>query len=236
MNKIELNEVSVLYPVFENPKARSIKNALANRIIGGNIYEENSKNYIRALDNISLEVKSGDRYAITGPNGSGKSSFLRLVAGCMEPTHGYINRIGKISSLLNLSMGLDGDLTGLENIELRGGLYNFTKKEIKKFEEDVLEFSELENFANIPVYQYSSGMSLRLAFGMSTYSAPEILIIDEIISVGDLDFEKKSKKRIEDLMNKTNILLLASHSKQIREDYCNKQINFNKGKIEIVKI
>jgi ABC-type polysaccharide/polyol phosphate transport system ATPase subunit len=236
MNKIELNEVSVLYPVFENPKARSLKNALATRIIGGNIYEENSKNYIRALDNITLEIKSGDRYAITGPNGSGKSSFLRLVSGCMEPTHGYINSIGKISSLLNLSMGLDGDLTGVENIELRGGLYNFTKKEIKKFEEDVLEFSELEHFANIPVYQYSSGMSLRLAFGMSTYSAPEILIIDEIISVGDLDFEKKSKKRIEDLMNKTNILLLASHLKEIREDYCNKQINFNKGKIEIVKI
>jgi ABC-type polysaccharide/polyol phosphate transport system ATPase subunit len=228
--------VSVLYPVFENPKARSLKNTLATRIIGGNIYKENTKNYIRALDNITLEIKSGDRYAITGPNGSGKSSFLRLAASCMEPTHGYINRIGKISSLLNLSMGLDGDLTGLENIELRGGLYNFTKKEIKKFEEDVLEFSELEHFANIPVYQYSSGMSLRLAFGMSTYVAPEILIIDEIISVGDLDFEKKSKKRIEDLMNKTNILLLASHSKQIRKDYCNKQINFNKGKIEIVKI
>ena len=236
MNKIELSHVSVLYPVFENPKARSLKNTLATRIIGGNIYKENTKNYIRALDNITLEIKSGDRYAITGPNGSGKSSFLRLAASCMEPTHGYINRIGKISSLLNLSMGLDGDLTGLENIELRGGLYNFTKKEIKKFEEDVLEFSELEHFANIPVYQYSSGMSLRLVFGMSTYSAPEILIIDEIISVGDLDFEKKSKKRIEDLMNKTNILLLASHSKQIREDYCNKQINFNKGKIEIVKI
>ena len=236
MNKIELNGVSVLYPVFENPKARSLKNVLAKRIIGGNIYEENSKNYIRALDDVTLDIKSGDRYAITGPNGSGKSTFLRLVAGCMEPTHGLINRVGKISSLLNLSMGLDGDLTGLENIELRGGLYNFTKKEIKKFEEDVLEFSELEHFAHIPVYQYSSGMSLRLAFGMSTYVAPEILVIDEIISVGDLDFEKKSKKRIEDLMNRTNILLLSSHSKQIREDYCNKQINFNKGKIEILKI
>jgi len=236
MNKIELNGVSVLYPVFENPKARSLKNVLAKRIIGGNIYEENSKNYIRALDDVTLDIKSGDRYAITGPNGSGKSTFLRLVAGCMEPTNGLINRVGKISSLLNLSMGLDGDLTGLENIELRGGLYNFTKKEIKKFEEDVLEFSELEHFANIPVYQYSSGMSLRLAFGMSTYVAPEILVIDEIISVGDLDFEKKSKKRIEDLMNRTNILLLASHAKEIREDYCNKQINFNKGKIEIVKI
>ena len=236
MNKIELNQVSVLYPVFENPKARSLKNALATRIIGGNIYEENNKNYVRALDDVTLEIKSGDRYAIAGPNGSGKSTFLRLVAGCMEPTHGLINRVGKISSLLNLSMGLDGDLTGLENIELRGGLYNFTKKEIKKFEEDVLEFSELEHFAHIPVYQYSSGMSLRLAFGMSTYVAPEILVIDEIISVGDLDFEKKSKKRIEDLMNRTNILLLASHAKEIREDYCNKQINFNKGKIEIVKI
>jgi ABC-type polysaccharide/polyol phosphate transport system ATPase subunit len=236
MNKIELNQVSVLYPVFENPKARSLKNALATRIIGGNIYEENNKNYVRALDDVTLEIKSGDRYAIAGPNGSGKSTFLRLVAGCMEPTHGLINRVGKISSLLNLSMGLDGDLTGLENIELRGGLYNFTKKEIKKFEEDVLEFSELEHFAHIPVYQYSSGMSLRLAFGMSTYVAPEILVIDEIISVGDLDFEKKSKKRIEDLMNRTNILLLASHAKKIREDYCNKQINFNKGKIEIVKI
>jgi len=236
MNKIELNSVSVLYPVFENPKARSLKNVLAKRIIGGNIYEENSKNYIRALDDVTLEIKSGDRYAIAGPNGSGKSTFLRLVAGCMEPTHGLINIVGKISSLLNLSMGLDGDLTGLENIELRGGLYNFTKKEIKKFEEDVLEFSELEHFAHIPVYQYSFGMSLRLAFGMSTYIAPEILVIDEIIAVGDLDFEKKSKKRIEDLMNRTNILLLASHSKQIREDYCNKQINFNKGKIEILKI
>ena len=127
MNKIELNGVSVLYPVFENPKARSLKNVLAKRIIGGNIYEENSKNYIRALDDVTLDIKSGDRYAITGPNGSGKSTFLRLVAGCMEPTHGLINRVGKISSLLNLSMGLDGDLTGLENIELRGGLYNFTK-------------------------------------------------------------------------------------------------------------
>jgi lipopolysaccharide transport system ATP-binding protein len=236
MNRIELKQISVLYPVFENSKARSLKNTLTTKLIGGNIYKDTSKSYIRALDNISLEIKSGDRYAISGPNGSGKSTFLKLVAGCIEPTYGLINRIGKISSLLNLSMGLDGELTGLENIELRGGLYNLTKKQIKKFAEDVLRFSELEHFANIQVCQYSSGMSLRLAFGMSTYIAPEILVIDEIISVGDLDFEKKSKKRIENLMDRTNILLLASHSKEIRQYYCGKQINFNKGKIELLKI
>ena len=236
MNKIELNKASVLYPVFENSKARSLKNALTSKLIGGNICKENNKNYIRALDDISLEIKSGDKYAISGPNGSGKSTFLKLVAGCIEPSHGYINRIGKISSLLNMSMGLDGELTAIENIELRGGLYNFSKKEIELFSEDVLNFSELEHYANIQVSQYSSGMSLRLAFGMSTYIAPEILIIDEIISVGDSNFQEKSKKRIETLMNKTSILLLASHSREIQEYYCNKKINFDKGKFELLKI
>jgi ABC-type polysaccharide/polyol phosphate transport system ATPase subunit len=236
MNIIELKKISVLYPVFKNSKARSLKNTLTTKLVGGDIHEDNNKSYIRALDNITLEIKSGDRYAIAGPNGSGKSTFLRLAAGCIEPTYGRINRIGKISSLLNLSMGLDAELTGLENIELRGGLYNFTKNQIKKFAEDVLEFSELDDFLNIQVCQYSSGMSLRLAFGMSTYLAPEILIIDEIISVGDLDFQKKSKKRIENLMDKTNILLLASHSQEIKKYYCSKQIDFNKGKIELLKI
>ena len=236
MNKIELNKVSVIYPVFENSKARSLKNTLTSKLIGGNIHQKNNKNYIRALDDISLEIKQGDRYAISGANGAGKSTFLKLVSGCIEPSHGYINRAGRISSLLNLSMGLDGELTALENIELRGGLYNFTKKEIRRFSDDVLNFSELEHYANIQISQYSSGMTLRLAFAMSTYIAPEILIIDEIIAVGDSNFQEKSKKRIEKLMNKNSILLLASHSSDLQEYYCNKKVNFNKGKIELSKI
>jgi len=236
MNKIELNKVSVIYPVYNNSKARSLKHALSLKLIGGKIYKENNKNYIRALDDITLEIKEGDRFAISGDNGAGKSTFLKLAAGCIEPSHGHITRVGKISSLLNLSMGLDGELTALENIELRGGMYNFSKKEISRFSDDVLNFSELENFANIQISRFSTGMSLRLAFAMSTYIEPEILIIDEIISVGDLNFQKKSKKRIENLMNKTSILLLASHSKEIQENYCNKKIQFNMGKLELISL
>jgi ABC-type polysaccharide/polyol phosphate transport system ATPase subunit len=230
-----LKNVSVYYNVYRGAKDRSIKNKILYSI-GGNIFKKDQDEFVHALNDISISIKSGDRIGLVGPNGSGKSTFLKLLAGCIEPLEGRIIRNGKINSILSLNMGLDPELTGTENIKLQSHFRNYTKSECQHFLHEVISFSELENFINMPVESYSSGMSLRLAFAIATYEIPQILLLDEIINVGDKDFAEKSKKKIEALINSSQVLILASHNENVIKSYCNTIFQFDKGSLKVRKI
>jgi lipopolysaccharide transport system ATP-binding protein len=236
MALIKLSNVTVDYPIFNGSRERSIKKKIFGGLIGGNIHSDNSKNkYIRALDNINLTINSGDRVGFYGLNGSGKSTLLKVLSGSIIPTSGAVIREGKVSSLIEFSMGLDGELTAVENIALRAGIKNMNKEDIKKFIEDVLSFSELEKFSDIQISQYSAGMSLRLAFAMSTYDYSDILILDEIIFVGDASFEDKIRLRLNTLISNAKILIIATHNHDLLKKYCNKIIELKNEKIFSIK-
>jgi ABC-type polysaccharide/polyol phosphate transport system ATPase subunit len=231
IENFSLKNVSVYYSIFRTAD-RSIKNRILNSI-GKNIFKKNNSEFVYALKNISISIKGGERIGLIGPNGAGKSTFLRLLAGCIEPLEGTITRNGKINSILSLGMGLDGELTGLENIKLQSHFRNYSKKQYDVFLDNVILFSELNNFINMPVENYSSGMSLRLAFAIATYEVPEVLLLDEIINVGDKDFSIKSKKRIENLIDNSKLLVLSSHDESIIKNYCSKIYRFDNGSFEI---
>jgi lipopolysaccharide transport system ATP-binding protein len=236
MISVSLENVSVDYPVFSSSKDVSFKNKIFNKLIGGILFSNNSKQkYIKALNNVNLKLSAGDRIGVTGANGSGKSTLLKIFAGSLVPTSGQVLSYGKISSMLEFSMGLDGELTAIENIILRAGLKNMTKYEATRYVDEVINFSDLEEFKNIQICQYSSGMSLRLAFAMATYNVADILIMDEIIFVGDKSFEEKIKKKLNELIDQSKILIIASHNHELLNTYCNKFINLEKGSISSIK-
>jgi len=234
IENFSLKNVSVYYSIFRTSD-RSIKNRILNSI-GKNIFKKNNSEFVYALKNISISIKGGERIGLIGPNGAGKSTFLRLLAGCIEPLEGTITRNGKINSILSLGMGLDGELTGLENIKLQSHFRNYSKKQYDDFLDNVILFSELNNFINMPVENYSSGMSLRLAFAIATYEVPEVLLLDEIINVGDKDFSIKSKKRIENLIDNSKLLVLSSHDESVIKNYCSKIYRFDNGSFEIESV
>jgi len=189
---------------------------------------------IRALDNVSFEFKEGDRVGIQGHNGAGKSTLLRVLSGCYEPTEGTLLTQGRIASLLDISVGFDGEWTGYENIFLRGLLMGLTPKQIRAKMEEIADFSELGEYMNMPLRTYSSGMVMRLAFSISTNVDADILLMDEWLGVGDASFMEKAEKRLNDIVNKTPILVLASHSKDLLQKVCSKQFRLNHGKLEEV--
>jgi lipopolysaccharide transport system ATP-binding protein len=235
MASITLENVSVDYPVFLGSRELSFKNKIFKQVVGGFLYSDSSNHqYIKALNNVSVILKQGDRVGLTGLNGSGKSTLLKIFSGSLEPTAGKVSRNGNITSMIEFSMGLDGELTGIENIILRAGLKNMTKIETEKYIEDVIKFSELDNFKNIQLCQYSTGMQMRLAFSMALFHFTDILIIDEIIFVGDKDFGKKIKNKLHEFIEKNIILIIASHNQELLKLYCNKFINLEKGKLSSI--
>jgi len=233
MAQIDLKNISIYFPLLETKGARSLKSHILNKV-GGAFFMNKKIPYIKALDNISINFNSGDRIGLVGHNGSGKSTFLKLLAGVYTPTSGELNIQGQISSILDIYMGLDIELTGYENTKLRSTLNNFSKEDFEKFYNNVLEFSELQSFIDLPVKAYSNGMRLRLAFGLATYIQPSIFLIDEMISVGDKSFAKKSEDRLEEIIEKSKILIIASHNKDILDKYCNKIVEFENGQIKIL--
>lgn len=233
MAQIDLKNISIYFPLLETKGARSLKSSIINKV-GGVFFMNKQIPYIKALDNISINFNSGDRVGLVGHNGSGKSTFLKLLAGVYTPTSGQLNIQGQISSILDIYMGLDIELTGYENTKLRSVLNNFSKEDFKKFYNNVLEFSELQSFIDLPVKAYSNGMKLRLAFALATYIQPSIFLIDEMISVGDKSFAKKSENRLIEIIEKSKILIIASHNKDILDKYCNKIVEFENGQIKIL--
>lgn len=184
-----------------------------------------------ALTDVSFEVKEGERLGILGFNGAGKSTLLKTIAGVLKPTTGSIKTRGKIVPLLELGAGFDPQYTGAENIYLYGAVLGYSKEFIKERYDEIVEFSELGDFINVPIKNYSSGMKARLGFAIATVVEPEILILDEVLSVGDAKFRKKSEKKIMSMFDKGVTVLFVSHSLEQVKRLCDKAILLEKGKI-----
>lgn len=189
---------------------------------------EKTKESFTALDNISFEIKRGETVGIIGPNGSGKSTILKLIAGVMWPTSGKVKVTGKISPLIELGAGMHPELTGRENIFLNGSILGLTQKEIAKNFDSIVNFAELQDFIDQPVKHYSSGMYMRLAFAIAVHVKPEILIVDEILAVGDSAFQSKCFVRMQEFQKSKDItIIFVSHSLGQVEKFCTRSIYLN---------
>jgi len=231
--RIEFNNVSVDFPIY-NANSRSLKNHLIKVATGGQLNtDQQGRVMVRALENLTFTLQDGDRIGIVGHNGAGKSTLLRLLSGVYFPSEGSVKINGEIGSLIDISLGIDHEATGRENIYIRGGLLGLSKTVINQNIDEIIEFSELGGFADMPVRTYSSGMHLRLAFAVSTIVHPEILLMDEWLSVGDEGFKQKAKTRMHELVHKTSILVIASHSKEQLLQVCNRIIWLEHGRIHM---
>jgi lipopolysaccharide transport system ATP-binding protein len=234
MANISLHQASVVLPIF-NSSSRSITNTLVSAATGGALTAQKGGHIsIEALKDLDLEIESGDRLGIIGHNGSGKSTLLRLLSGIYEPSSGKITRSGSISSLVDISLGINPESTGRENIFLRGMLMGLSKKDIDEKIDEIIEFSELGDYINLPVRIYSSGMLLRLAFSVSTSIAADILIMDEWLSIGDGAFAERASNRLRELVDSSEILVIASHTRSLIEETCNKVVWLEHGAIKKV--
>lgn len=186
-----------------------------------------------ALKDVSFEVKRGDSVGLIGLNGSGKSTMLKTIAGVLKPTKGTVSVNGNIAPLIELGAGFDMDLTARENIFLNGALLGYNRKEMEAEYEGIVEFSELKDFMNVPVKNFSSGMISRLAFAIATVSVPDVLIVDEVLSVGDFRFQEKCEKRIMNMIEQGTTILFVSHSIQQVRKICNKIVWLDHGTLKM---
>ena len=184
-----------------------------------------------ALKDVTFQVKAGERLGILGLNGAGKSTLLKIIAGVLKQTEGTVQLNGKIVPLLELGAGFDGQYTGAENIFLYGAMLGYSKAFLKEKFDEIVEFSELGDFINVPLKNYSSGMKARLGFSIATIVEPEILILDEVLSVGDAKFKKKSEKKIKEMFDKGITVLFVSHSIGQVRSLCDKAIILEKGRL-----
>ncbi len=226
-NIIEVKNVSMRFNLAKE-KSESLKEYFIALIKGKLRFEE-----FWALKDVSLEVKKGDFYGLLGLNGSGKSTLLKVIAGVYKPAKGTATVNGTIAPLIELGAGFDMDLTGRENIFLNGAVLGFTPKYIREKFDEIVEFSELREFLDIPLKNYSSGMVSRIAFAIATITNPDVLIADEILSVGDFLFQKKCEDRMREMMENGTTVILVSHSIHQIESLCNKVTWIEKGKVKM---
>lgn len=231
MALIVLEDCSLDLPIYGIGN-RSLKQMFMATATGGRI-ASGSRNItvVNALREVSLRIESGDRVGLVGHNGAGKSTLLRVLAGVFEPSAGRLLVEGSVTSLIDVSLGMDYEATGYDNILLRGLILGLTRKEIKRITPDVEDFSELGDYLAMPVRTYSSGMVLRLAFSIVTCVNPDILLMDEWLSVGDADFVKKAENRLMQMVSKASILVIASHNAAVIEKLCNVRVTLEHGRI-----
>lgn len=230
MTQIDINNLTVEFPIYEL-HTRSLKRQLVRISTGGKLSNENSIITVKALDDISLCMQQGDRIGLVGHNGAGKSTLLKVISKIYEPSYGSINIQGKVSALHDITLGMNHESTGYENIVMRGILAGLKRKEIKQKIEEIAAFTELGDYLSMPVRTYSSGMSLRLAFAIATSIEPDILVLDEVVGTGDSAFLEKAQQRMNQMIEKANIVLLASHSPAIIQQFCNKVLALEAGKV-----
>ncbi|EJW94948.1 O-antigen export system ATP-binding protein RfbB [gut metagenome] len=187
-----------------------------------------------ALQDVSLTVEKGESVALIGLNGCGKSTLLKTVAGVLKPYKGSVKVYGSVAPLIELGAGFDHDLTARENVFLNGAILGYDRKSMEKHYEDIVEFSELRDFMDVPIKNFSSGMLARLAFAIATIGTPDILIVDEVLSVGDFRFQQKCEKRIQQMMNKDTSILFVSHSIEQVKKLCTKTVWIEKGRVRMI--
>lgn len=222
---IEVSDVTMRFRM-NNDKILSLKEFVTTALRGKLKYNE-----FTALEHVSFEVKKGETLGLIGRNGAGKSTMLKVISGILKPTEGSVKVTGNVVPMLELGSGFDFDLTGRENIFLNGAILGYSEEFLKNKYDEILAFSELGNFIDVPIRNYSSGMLARLAFSVASVIEPEILIVDEILSVGDAQFQEKSRARMMELMGGGTTVLFVSHSlEQIRE-MCSKVVWLDHGKV-----
>ena len=228
---IILEKCSLDLPIYGTIN-RSLKGSVMASATGGRIASA-SKNVtvVQALKDISLDIKPGDRVGLLGHNGAGKTSLLRMMAGIYEPTSGLIRVQGRVSSFINLGLGMDLEATGTENILLCGLMFGLEFDEIRRLTPSIGEFSGLGDFLDMPVRTYSSGMSMRLVFSIVTSVHAEILLMDEWLSVGDAEFVEHAEQRLRNLVDSASILVLASHNEEKVKSICNVIVRLEHGEI-----
>ena len=221
---IEFLDVKKEYFLYKNEKARFKAIFTKNRGVKKH----------PALKGVSFKIYPGESVGIIGKNGAGKSTLLKIIAGVLQPTKGSVSANGKIVPMLELGSGFDMELNGVENIYLNGAILGYTKEFLDSKFKEIVEFSELGDFINMPIRNYSSGMMARLAFSIATVVKPEILIVDEILSVGDAGFQAKSLKRMMELMSGGTTVLFVSHTLKQIEELCNRVVWLEDHKVKKV--
>lgn len=225
---IKAENVSVKY-LMTYDRIKSMKEYLVQLIQGKIQYEE-----FWALRDVSFEVKRGEVLGIIGHNGAGKSTLLKVISGILKPTSGSVQVNGTVVPMLELGSGFDFDLTGRENVFLNGAILGYSEQFLKEKYEEIVDFSELGQFIDVPLRNYSSGMVMRLAFSIATVVQPDILIVDEILSVGDADFQEKSKRRMLELMGGGTTVLFVSHSLGQIQEMCDRVLWLEKGSVHML--
>lgn len=219
---IEFKNVTKTYKLFKSDKKRLLS-LFIKKIKGKDK---------KAVDNVSFKIKRGEAVALFGKNGAGKSTILKMITGVTFPTEGKIKVNGRVSALLELTSGFDQEFTGRENIYLKGQILGLKNNEIKELEQTIVEFAELEEYIDQPVRTYSSGMKARLGFSINVNIKPEILIVDEALSVGDESFKKKCVKKINEIVAKENVtLLFVTHSTSVAKEFCTRGIVMKTGSL-----
>ncbi|WP_158850705.1 galactan export ABC transporter ATP-binding subunit Wzt/RfbE [Saccharothrix deserti] len=231
MVSIDVWNASVDFPIFD-AKSRSLKK-LALGKVGGKIGSEGRVPIIEALHDINISLRHGDRVGLVGHNGAGKSTLLRLLAGIYEPTRGSSRIVGKVAPVFDLGVGMDPEISGYENIMIRGLFLGMSRKEMEKRVDDIAEFTELGDYLSMPLRTYSTGMRVRLALGVVTSIDPEILLLDEGIGAVDAAFLEKARDRLNDLVKRSGILVFASHSDDFLVELCSTAIWMDEGQVKM---
>jgi ABC-2 type transport system ATP-binding protein len=229
MVSIDIAGAAVDFPIFD-AKTRSLKKAVLGRA-GGKIGTGSRVPVIEALRDITVSLRQGDRVALVGHNGAGKSTLLRLMSGIYEPTRGRAAVVGKVAPVFDLAVGMDPEISGLENILIRGLFLGMTRKQMESRVDDIATFTELGDYLSMPLRTYSTGMRVRLALGVVTSIDPQILLLDEGIGAVDAEFLAKARARLHELVERSGILVFASHSEEFLADLCDTAIWMDRGSI-----
>jgi ABC-type polysaccharide/polyol phosphate transport system ATPase subunit len=230
MARITMDRVSLTFRVRQKQRI-TLNEFVARHLLRRRV---NPWMTVNALDNFSLEIASGERLGVIGHNGAGKSTLLRVLAGIYPPTDGKLEVEGRISSLFDIALGFEVEATGWENICYRGYLQGETPKTIKDKIQPIAEFSELGKFLDMPVRYYSAGMRLRLAFSIATAIDPEVLLVDEVLSVGDRAFTEKAGQRMREMMDKAQLIVMVSHDLESVRRLCHRVVWMDHGRVKLV--
>lgn len=225
---IQVRDVSMMFNL-STQKVDSLKEYFIRRVKGQLRFQE-----FWALQNVSFDVKKGSSLGIIGLNGSGKSTLLKIISGIMKPTQGEVRVLGNVSPLIELGAGFDADLSARENVYLNGAVLGYRKEEIKERFEEIIEFAELWDFLDTPIKNFSSGMIARLGFSIATLRNPDILIVDEILEVGDFKFRQKCRTRMEHMMADSASVIMVSHSIDTIKRMCDNVVWLEKGKVQMI--
>lgn len=231
MARILADRIVVEFPIY-GAQSRSLKNAVIRAATGGLLAKDAAEHVVvRALNGVSFDFREGDRVGIVGHNGAGKTTLLRVLAGAYEPVRGSIEVSGRVASMLSITLGMDPEATGYENIFVRAAIMGLKPAEIAPLVEEICEFSELGDYIHMPVRTYSSGMAMRLAFAISTSVSADIILMDEWLSVGDATFFEKAQQRLRRLVDEAKILVITSHNEQLIRENCNRIMRLDHGEL-----